>query len=353
MGGTVARPAGRREPRRPRPEPRRLLRWPEGAPRVGVHLGVYGGLLKAARRARRIGATALQIFSDNPTAWRRRAEPPRDAEAFVAYAAREGIRPLVIHASYLINLAGTAEPFATQSRDGLIHELQRAPAYGVRLVNTHIGSHRGLGHQAGLARIADNVTAILAEAPPGVRLVLENSAGGGDNLGSRVEELAAILEAVAARGSDVELLAFCFDTAHLWGAGYDISTPEGVASVLERFDALIGLHRLVLVHLNDSRSELGSRTDRHEHVGAGRIGPAGLGAFLRDERLAAGGTTFMLETPGADEGYDAVNLRRAWLLYGGAQELPELPPRAFKVTRRSTRVGTGRATGSGRGRTRD
>jgi deoxyribonuclease IV len=319
-----------------RPEPRRRLSWPPGAPRVGIHLSVAGGLLKAARRARQIGATALQIFSDNPTAWRRRGEPPADAPAFVAYCRAHGIEPVAIHASYLINLAGTAEPFAAQSRAGLIHEMQRAPQYGASLVNTHIGSHRGGGPEVGLQRIADNVSAVLAESPPGVRLVLENSAGGGDNLGSTIEELAGILGRIP--GVAAQQLAFCLDAAHLWGAGYDVSTERGVAAVLDRFAELIGLERLALVHLNDSRSALGSRIDRHEHVGAGRIGPVGLAAFLREPRLAAG-TTMVLETPGVDDGYDAVNIRRTWLLYAGSATLPQLPPRAFRLNRRSTRTG--------------
>lgn len=297
---------------------------------------MQGGLLKAARRARQIGATALQIFSDNPTAWRRRARPPDDAGAFVAYAAAHDIAPIAIHASYLVNLAGSAEPFASQSRAVLIHELRQAPDYGARMVNTHIGSHRGLGHATGLRRIVDNVNAILAETPAETVLVLENSSGGGDNIGSRIEELAEILA-----GTDPALadrLGFCLDTAHLWGAGYDVATAEGATGALDRFDELVGIDRLRMVHLNDSRADLGSRHDRHEHVGAGRIGPEGLGAILRDPRLPAQ-TAVMLETPGVDDGYDAVNVRRALLLYRGAAELPVLPPKAFTLNRRSTRLG--------------
>lgn len=251
----------------------------------------------------------------------------------MAYCAREGIC-VAIHASYLINLAGSREPFASQSRAGLIVEMQRAPSYGATIVNTHIGSHRGVGAEVGLRQIVDAVSAVLAESPSGVRLVLENSAGGGDLLGSRIEELASILEGV---GADADQLGFCLDTAHLWGASYDISSAAGVAAVVDRFQALLGLDRLAMVHLNDSRSLLGSRTDRHEHVGAGQIGPLGLGALLRDPRLAR--TPFIMETPGADEGYDAVNLRRAFSLWGGAVELPELPPKAFRMNRRSTRAG--------------
>jgi apurinic endonuclease APN1 len=179
------------------------------------------------------------------------------------------------------------------------------------------------------------VNAVLADSPASVTLVLENSSGGGDNLGSRLEELAAILDGVKASGSG--RMAFCLDTAHLWGAGHDISTAAGAREVVDRFERLIGVERLALVHLNDSRSELGSRNDRHEHLGAGHIGPEGLAAFLRDSRLA--GTTFVLETPGVDEGYDAVNIRRALLLFTGERALPELPPRAFRLNRRSTRSG--------------
>jgi deoxyribonuclease-4 len=289
--------------------------------------------MRAARRSRQIGAGALQIFSDNPTAWRRRPEPPADAADFVAYCAREGIGTIAIHASYLINLAGSAEPFASQSREGLAYELQRAPAYGAHLVNAHIGSHRGVGTAAGLSRIVDNVRALLDASPRTVRLVLENSSGGGDLIGSRIEELAMILDGAGAAG---ERLAFCLDTAHLWGAGYDISDAEGAGAVVDRFESLIGLDRLPLIHLNDSRSLLGSRADRHEHVGAGQIGPLGLGALLRDPRLRE--TSFIMETPGADEGWDAVNMRRAWSLWSGATELPTLPPKAFRTNRRSTRM---------------
>jgi deoxyribonuclease-4 len=317
-----------------RPQPRRRLTWPADAPRVGIHLGTRNGLLKAARRARQIGATALQIFTDNPTAWRRRPEPPADAPAFVEFCAREGIAPVAIHASYLINLAGPAEPFARQSIEGLAYEMQRAPAYGATVVNTHIGSHRGSGRGHGIGRLAASVSEVLAGSPAGVRLVLENSAGGGDTLGGTMEELAAILDACST--GDPAQLAFCLDTAHLWGAGYDISTAESATGVLDRFDELIGLDRLALIHLNDTRSALGSRGDRHEHLGAGRIGGEGLAAFLRDPRLP-GRTTLVMETPGVDEGFDATNMRRSWLLYAGASALPVLPPRALRTSRASTR----------------
>lgn len=310
----------------------RRVSWPAEAPRVGMHLGVAAGLGRAAARAREIGCRALQIFSDNPTAWRRRETLPADIEAFQASRRRSGIDPVVIHASYLINLAGTAQPFADQSRQTLIHEMRRAALYRARFVNTHIGSHRQEGHVAGIRRIRDTVLDVLAERPADVTLILENAAGGGDELGATLEELSQILDALGAPAG----IGFCLDTAHLWGAGYDVSTAEGAMGVVDRFDALIGLERLRLIHLNDSKAPRGSRWDRHEHIGAGAVGPEGLGTLLRDPRLRD--VTFILETPGVDEGYDIVNLRRARLLYAGAETLPRLPAAAFRLTRKSTRT---------------
>lgn len=315
----------------PRPRPVRRVTWPRDAPRLGMHLGTAAGLRKAAARAAEIGCRALQIFSDNPVAWRRRETLPSDIEAFHALRAQAGVDPVVLHASYLINLAGSAQPFADQSRRGLIHEMQRAADYGARYVNVHIGSHRGEGHSSGIRQIRDTVLDVLAERPADVTLVLENAAGGGAELGATLEELAEILDALGAPAG----FGFCLDTAHLWGAGYDISTAEGATSVVDRFAELIGLGWLRMIHLNDSKAPLGSRWDRHEHVGAGAIGPEGLGALLRDARLRD--VTFILETPGVDEGYDLVNLRRARQLYGGAESLPRLPAAAFRLTRKSTR----------------
>jgi len=203
-----------------------------------------------------------------------------------------------------------------------------AQTYPAKAVKIIVPANPGGGLDLIGRTVADQLGRALGQS-----FFIENSSGGGDLLGSRLEELARMLDGI---GADRERLGFCLDTAHLWGAGYDVSTADGAIAVVDRFDELIGLDRLALVHLNDSRSEFGSRADRHEHVGAGRIGPAGLGALLRDDRLR--GTTFIMETPGVDEGWDAVNMRRAWLLWNGASELPTLPPKAFQTNRRSTRM---------------
>ena len=309
---------------------------PDGR-RLGAHLPLGGGMVKAVDRAHEIGATALQIFGDNPTAWRRRTEPPKEQPAFRERLRELDIQPVAIHAAYLVNLAGSIADFHERSVAVLVNDLESAPGFGARFVNVHAGSHRGAGPTAGAARIAEGVAEVLAntrddaEAP---MLVIENSAGGGDSMGSTVEELAEIAEAIAACRVPNGRIGFCIDAAHAWGAGYRVSDPEEVDHLVDRFDELIGLERLVMVHLNDTRAGLGSRTDRHEHVGAGQIGSEGLRRLLTHPRLA--GATYYLETPGMDEGYDAVNIARALDLAAG-RTLDPLPPEAFELSRERTR----------------
>lgn len=297
-------------------------------------------MVKAVERAAEIGASAIQVFADNPTAWRRREVPPVELPAFRERLAAHDIRPLAIHAAYLVNLAGPDPDFWGRSIDMLAHELRGAPSFGARFVNVHIGSHRDSGVQTGVRRVAEGVRLALAEVddgPGAAGLVLENSAGSGFGLGTDVAELAAIAESIASGGVPDRRVAFCLDTAHAWGAGIDLGSPDAIDAFLAAFDAEIGLGRLVMIHLNDSRAELGSRADRHEHLGAGRIGTEGLRHLLLHPALA--GATYYLETPGMDAGYDAVNLARARAIAAG-EPLETLPPEAFEVRSAShTRTG--------------
>ncbi len=288
-------------------------------------------MVRAVERAHELGLDSLQIFSDNPTAWRRRSEPPRELAAFRARVAELGMGPIAIHAAYLVNLAGSDPDLVERSAAVLTCELEVAPAFGARFVNVHIGSHRGTDVATGTARIAAGATRVLAGVDDGAEaaiLVLENSAGGGDGLGVRLEEIAAILDAIAARGVPDRRVAICLDTAHLWGAGYPIDRPAEVDRLVDEVDRLIGLRRLAMIHFNDSRASLGSRADRHAHVGAGSIGAAGMGALLRHPRLVD--VAYYLETPGMGEGYDAVNAGRVHDLLAG-RPLADLPPEAMDV----------------------
>jgi len=303
---------------------------PDGR-RLGAHLPLGLGMVKAVERASEIGANAIQVFADNPTAWRRRAEPPKELPAFQQRLAELAIAPVAIHASYLVNLAGPDEGFYSGSVDVLANELRVAPGFRARFVNAHVGSHRGSGVRTGTERLAEGLRLTLAEvddAPDAAMVVLENSAGGGFGLGVDVAELAGIAEAAAARGVPDARLGFCLDADHAWGAGIDLAHPDATDAFLDDFDARIGLGRLVMVHLNDSKAERGSHLDRHEHLGAGRIGPAGLGHLLRHPRLTH--AAYYLETPGMDEGYDAINMARARDLLAG-RPLAPLPPEAMEL----------------------
>jgi deoxyribonuclease IV len=308
---------------------------PDGR-RLGAHLPLGGGMVRAVERAHAIGASAIQIFADNPTAWRRRTVPPTEQGAFRDRLRALDIAPVAIHAPYLVNLAGPDETFFERSVEMLAHELRVAPGFSARFVNVHTGSHRDTSPTAGIARLADGVARVLSQVEPGPEaalLVLENAAGGGFCVGASVEELAEIAEAIARRGIGEERVGFCLDTAHLWGAGYAVSDPDETDRLLDAFDRLLGLRRLTMMHLNDSKAEVGSQVDRHEHIGAGGIGEQGMAHIIRHPRLQHVPT--YLETPGMDEGYDAVNVGRVLALARG-EALEPLPPGASTV--RSSRA---------------
>ena len=295
-------------------------------------------MVRAAERASAIGASAMQVFADNPTSWRRRPALPPELAAFRERLAAYSIATLSVHAPYLVNLAGPDGETWNRSVELMANELRVAAAYGAAFVNLHTGSHRGEGIPAGTARLAEGLRRALEDAGDDageVALVLENGSGGGFGLGTSPEELGAIACAAAELGVPRERLGFCLDTAHLWGAGYSVDTDDGVDALLAAFDEQVGLDRLRMVHLNDSRSALGSGSDRHEHLGGGSIGAVGLARFLVHPGLAS--VAYILETPGMEEGWDAVNLARARALAAG-EPLDPLPPEAFH-----TRSARGRA----------
>jgi deoxyribonuclease-4 len=272
------------------------------------------------------------VFVDNPTAWKRRTAPPRGLDAFRERLAELDVRPVAVHASYLVNLAGPDPAFRASSIEVLASDMAAAAGYGARIVNVHTGSHRDTSVEAGVERIASAVLEVLRRSDDGPVLTLENSAGGGSSVGATIEELVRIAERAAALGVAERRLGFCLDVAHAWGAGVAMDDPDAIDAWLAAFDRDLGSDRLVMIHFNDSRSERGSRTDRHEHVGAGLIGARGLAHLLRHPRLRE--IPFVLETPGMDEGYDQINLERCRMLVAG-EPLPTLPEAAFRLARRA------------------
>ena len=314
-----------------------------------MHLELGRGLRRAAQRAEEIGARTVQVFVDNPSAWKRRGAPPRHLDHFRERMEALDISPLAVHASYLVNLAGPDPGFRASSIEVLASDLTAAIGYGGRMVNVHTGSHRDTSVAAGIERVASAAAEVLRRARQGAKdvagrnpgwevrepmLVLENAAGGGWSVGSSIEELARIADRAAALGVVDERLGFCLDVAHAWGAGIAMDDPDAIDKWLDHFDRELGLARLALIHFNDSQSERGSRTDRHQHVGAGQIGPRGMGHLLTHPLLRS--VPFVLETPGMDRGYDAINLDRCRALIAGVPLAP-LPDAAFHLSRRAAK----------------
>lgn len=260
--------------------------------RIGRHMPTNSKMVKAAYTAQQIGCEAIQIFASNPTAWRPPADDPAGSAAFAQAAQECNLDPVVLHAPYLINL-GTSDDIVWEKSITLLKwTLQRGAPLGAKYVVFHTGSHKGAGVEAGLTRVAEGIARILPETPPQVTLLLENDVGAGNSLGYSFEHLAAIL----ARLPDFQdRLDICLDTAHLWGAGYDISSEASTLNVLRQCDETFGLARLRVLHLNDTEKALGSHRDVHARLGEGIIGVEGLQTLLRDLRMQH--VSVVLETP--------------------------------------------------------
>lgn len=259
--------------------------------RLGAHESISGGLHKAFERGQSVGCEALQIFVKSNRAWAARPLTGEEVALFQKEATETGIHPVVAHTSYLLNLGTPDDGLWTKSRDTLIIELERCERLRVPTLVLHPGSHIESGEEAGLARIAQALGGVHA-ATPGFRtqILLETTAGQGTNLGYRFEQLAWLLE----HTPQGERLGVCLDTCHVFAAGYELRTPEGYAATMKEFDDVIGLERLQAVHLNDSQYDLGSRRDRHEHIGQGFLGFDVFRHVLNDPRLA--GLPGLLET---------------------------------------------------------
>jgi deoxyribonuclease IV len=295
---------------------------------VGPHVPIAAGLARAAEQAFLVGASAIQVFTDNPTAWDPRAEPHDGLDAF-RESMRAGRIDLMVHASYLVNLATPDQVVFDRSVERMRRELDVARGFGARALNVHIGSHKGTGVAAGIERVGEGLALILDGRPMDggdPMLVLEDSAGQGGGVGVTLEELGEILDSAERHGAQRSRLGICLDTAHLWGAGYALDEASAIDALLDSTDRLLGPDRLAMIHLNDSRVRRASRLDRHEHIGGGAIGAAGLRHLVCHPRLAT--VPMILETPGMDAGWDAVNMARVRRLLAD-EPLDPLPPEAF------------------------
>ncbi len=261
-------------------------------PRLGAHMSIAGGLHRALTRLRDVGGEALQIFLRSQRQWTSPPLTPDAIEKFFAAWKDCHCPPVAAHGSYLINLASSEEDLVERSVRALADELRRAAILRIPYLVMHPGSHGGMGIEAGLSNVVRSLDRgiALADAPE-MMVLIENTAGQRAQLGARFEELSFIFREARFR----DKLGMCFDTAHAFAAGYDLRSADSALRTIEELERRVGLKRIKLVHLNDSKRELGSRVDRHEHIGQGQIGLEGFRLLLNDRRLS--GLPMVIETP--------------------------------------------------------
>ena len=274
---------------------------------IGAHTSIAGGVHNAVEEQLEYGGTCGQIFTHSPQVWQDPDIGDEEAERFREVAAEGDVGPWVIHSSYLVNLCTPKPDLREKSVDSMQKEVDAAAKLSIPYVNVHLGAHTGAGVEDGLDNAASALEAL--DVPDGVTVLIESDAGSGTKLGASFEELAGVLERC-----DLEL-DVCLDTAHLFAAGYDLSTPAGVEETLAEFDDVVGLEHLACVHLNDSKHDCGTNKDEHAHVGEGEIGEAGMRAFVNHD--AVEGVPFVLETPTENGRSFEWNIERVRELYEG------------------------------------
>jgi len=273
---------------------------------LGAHMSIRGGVSMAIERARAIRCTAMQIFVKNNMQWFARSLTRAEICAFLNHVQRSELLSVFGHANYLINLATTNPQFHANSIRALAEELVRADQLELPFLVLHPGAHLGAGEEAGLEKIVDSVDVVFRRIPKvRTKIALEITAGQGSCIGHRFEHLAYIIANVR----EPERLRVCLDTAHLFAAGYEIDSEAGVRKVFREFDRVIGRSRLVAIHVNDSKTSRGSRVDRHEHIGKGRIGLDAFRFIMRSPRFRK--IPKVLETPKRqDLVEDVMNLKK-------------------------------------------
>lgn len=266
---------------------------------LGAHVSIAGGVELAPGRGDDLGSEAIQIFSKNQRRWAAKPLTEEVAAAFKEALSKSQQRATAIHDSYLINLADLRAENVAKSRDAFVVEMERAQLLGVPHLIFHPGNHRGEGKESGIRQIAASLDLTMREADaPDVSVLLEGTAGAGNSIGSTFEQLQGIREAV----DRPERVGLCFDTCHLFAAGYDIRTAETYDLVMEHAENILGLENVQAFHLNDCKGELGSHLDRHEHIGQGGIGLEGFRLLVNDARWD--GVPMYLETPGQEEHFE-------------------------------------------------
>ena len=272
---------------------------------LGAHVSIAGNIHNALRRGCELHCTTIQIFTKNANQWKERLIERTDGLSFQALQKELGIAPVIYHASYLINLASPFKELYRRSIDAVVREVRRCETLGIPYLVIHPGSHTGCGEERALELLVQAFDEIHRQIlPSSLTILLEISAGQGSSMGYRLEQIARIIDSV----KESKRIGFCLDTCHALVAGYEFRTNSTYQRFIGDIDAIIGLEKLRVIHLNDSKTECGSKVDRHEHIGKGTIGERPFGWFMRDERLR--NIPKIIETPGLskDMGNDRMNL---------------------------------------------
>lgn len=272
--------------------------------KFGAHVSISGGVSNAPRNGVESGCDVIQIFTKNQMQWKVRELTADEIERFETEQARTGVKAACVHASYLINLAGSDAYKLQRSRMNFAIEMERAEALGIPYLVVHPGSHMGAGVNKGIRKVADSLNTVFDKYPDyKLKVLLEATAGQGDNLGFEFEQLAEMKNGV----HDSLKIGYCIDTCHIFAAGYELRTPDGYAGTMQALDATLGADHVFVIHANDSKKEFGSRLDRHEHIGDGELGLPAFDNLVNDERFKH--AAFIIETPGGPE-KDIENLHK-------------------------------------------
>lgn len=269
--------------------------------RLGFHVSIAGKIYEAVNRAKGLGSETMQIFSRNPRGWQALRLNKDDVEEFKRRRKRERIFPLFVHIPYLINLASPDKELYARSINAYIEDIMRADLLGADFFVTHLGNHMGEGEENGIKRFEDALNIVIDKIAPKTIILLETTAGSGSSLGYRFEHIARIINGIEHK----DKIGVCLDTQHIYAAGYDI--VNDLNGTISAFDGIMGLEKLEAIHLNDSKSALGSRVDRHEHIGKGKIGLSAFGRILNHPKLQH--LPFVMETPEMSPKADRKNMR--------------------------------------------
>lgn len=260
---------------------------------IGAHVSISGGLYLSLERGVEVGCTSIQIFTKNQMQWKVKSLSHQEIEKYQQSLATLSIRIVLAHDSYLINLGSPEVDLRDKSRQAFLFEMERAEQLQIPYLIFHPGSHKGAGEEIGLKLIAEGINYVLNRCPEyTLKLLLETSAGQGTNLGYTFEQLRRIIDMINEPGR----VGVCLDTCHIFAAGYDIRNKSSYEESLKKFDQVIGVDKLYAIHMNDSQKELGSRIDRHEHIGNGQIGLEGFRLIMNDSTFK--NIPKILETPG-------------------------------------------------------